>query len=192
MTIRQIRRIGDPVLRQAARPVRDQELGSPWLDRLVEDLVATMRAANGAGLAANQIGEAVRVCVIEVRPGNPRYPYKPPIPLTVLINPVVEAFDDEVFHNYEGCLSVPDLRGVVARKVRVGVSAVDPTGTPIQCEVAGLSAGTFQHEVDHLDGKLFVDRVVGTETLCTWGEFDKHHRAGFEARARALVDRFGS
>jgi peptide deformylase len=145
-----------------------------------------MRAANGAGLAANQIGVPLQVCVIEVRPGNPRYPYKPPIPLTVLVNPTVEPLTDETFANYEGCLSVPDLRGVVDRfvEVRVRAEGVDEV-------VRGLSAGTFQHETDHLRGRLFVDRVTDTTTLCTWTEFRARYEAGFAERVRALVSRFG-
>lgn len=187
MTVRDILRIGHPVLREAARPVDPAEV-----QPLIDDLVDTMRAANGAGLAANQIGEPLQVCVIEVRPGNPRYPYKPVIPLTVLVNPVLEPLTEETFANYEGCLSVPDLRGVVDRFVEVRVQALDRHGTPIDTIVRGLSAGTFQHETDHLHGRLFVDRVTDTRTLCTWGEFQERYEPGFVKRVHSLVDRFGS
>ncbi|HZQ26214.1 MAG TPA: peptide deformylase [Acidimicrobiales bacterium] len=191
MTVREIVRIGHPVLRQPARPVPPQEVGAAWVQSLIDDLIDTMRAACGAGLAANQIGEPVRVCVIEVG-DNPRYPYKPRIPLTVLVNPELELLTDEVFDNYEGCLSVPDLRGVVARRVRVRVRALDRHGAPIDRVVEGLSAGTFQHELDHLDGVLFVDRVTDPHTLATWDEFDRRHREAFVHRVEALVARFGS
>ena len=114
MTVREIVHIGHPVLRAEAALVDPADVHD-----LIDDLIDTMRAANGAGLAANQIGEAVQVCVIEVRRDNPRYPYKPEIPLTVLINPVIESLTTETFANYEGCLSVPGLRGIVDRSVEV-------------------------------------------------------------------------
>lgn len=187
MTVRDILRIGNPVLREAAQPVDPAEV-----QPLIDDLIDTMRAAQGAGLAANQIGVPLQVSVIEVRPGNPRYPYKPEIPLTVLINPVLEPLTDETFASYEGCLSVPDLRGVVDRFVEVRVRGLDRHGTPTDSIVRGLSAGTFQHETDHLHGRLFVDRVTDTRTLCTWDEFRERYEAGFVERVHALVDRFGT
>ncbi|MEY2434946.1 MAG: peptide deformylase [Acidimicrobiaceae bacterium] len=187
MTVREILHIGHPVLRQTAEPVDPHEMQA-----LITDLIDTMRAADGAGLAANQIGEPVQVCVIEVRPGSTRYPYKPEIPLTVLINPVIEAISTETFANYEGCLSVPDLRGVVDRAVEVRVKALGRDGGPIDTVVRGLSAGTFQHETDHLQGTLFIDRVTDPHTLCTWSEFHERYEAAFVDQVRALVDRFGS
>ncbi len=192
MTVREILQAGHPVLRQEARALAPAELAAAGAQRLIDDLVDTMRAADGAGLAATQVGEAVQVCVAEVRPGNPRYPYKPVIPLTVLVNPMVEALTPETFANYEGCLSVPGLRGVVERAVEVRVRALDRHGDPLELLVRGLSAGTFQHETDHLQGRLFVDRVADTRTLCTWDEFRLRHEAAFTERARALVARFGS
>jgi peptide deformylase len=187
VTVREILHIGHPVLREDARWVDPADV-----QELIDDLIDTMRAANGAGLAANQIGEPVQVCVIEVRPGNPRYPYKPEIPLTVLVNPEVELLTTETFANYEGCLSVPGLRGVVDRAVEVRVRAVGRNGEPIDRVVPGLSAGTFQHETDHLRGTLFIDRVADTRTLCTWDEFRARHEAAFAERVHALVQRFGS
>ena len=192
MTVRDIVQIGHPALRAPARPLTPDEVAAPGIQRLIDDLVDTMRAADGAGLAATQIGEGVQVCVAEVRPGNPRYPYKPEIPLTVLVNPVVEPLTAETFANYEGCLSVPGLRGVVDRFVQVRVRALDRAGTPLDLTVRGLSAGTFQHETDHLHGRLFVDRVADTRSLCTWDEFRVRHEAAFTERARTLVARFGS
>lgn len=192
MTVRDIVQIGHPALRAPARPLTPGEVAAPGIQRLIDDLVDTMRAADGAGLAATQVGEGVQVCVAEVRPGNPRYPYKPEIPLTVLVNPVVEPLTAETFANYEGCLSVPGLRGVVDRFVQVRVRALDRAGAPLDLTVRGLSAGTFQHETDHLHGRLFVDRVADTRTLCTWDEFRVRHEAAFTERARTLVARFGS
>ena len=187
MTVRDILQIGHPVLREAAQPV-----GPADVHELIEDLIDTMRAANGAGLAANQIGVPVQVCVIEVRPGNPRYPYKPEIPLTVLVNPEIEVLTTETFANYEGCLSVPGLRGVVDRSVEVRVRALGRDGGAIDTVVRGLSAGTFQHETDHLRGTLFIDRVTDTHTLCTWAEFQARHEAAFVERVQRLVKHFGS
>jgi peptide deformylase len=192
VTVRPIRAIGDPVLRRPAGAVDPRALAGDRVQTLVDDLIETMRDAGGAGLAATQIGEPLRICVIEVRPGNVRYPYKPPIPLTVLVNPTVEPLGAETFANYEGCLSIPGLRGVVERFVVVRVTGSDRHGRPVDTVVRGLSAGTFQHETDHLQGRLFVDRVTDTTTLSTWDEFRRHHQDAFSARARALVDRFGS
>jgi peptide deformylase len=192
MTVLPIVTVGDPVLREPARELSVEELRSPEIQRLIDDLIETKRAAHGAGLAANQVGQAVRVAVVEVEPGNPRYPYKPPVELTVIVNPIVESVDDEVFAVNEGCLSVPDLRGDVERFVNVRVRYLDRDGEPHEEVRRGLTAGTFQHEVDHLDGILFLDRVSEPTTFSTWEQFDRHRRQEFEARARELVERVGS
>lgn len=191
MAIRKIAQIGHPVLRQKARALTCDELQSAEIQRFIDDLIETMRDANGAGLAANQIHEPIAICAIEVK-DNPRYPYKPNIPLIILVNPEIEPLTDECFANYEGCLSVPNLRGMVERAVRIRLRAMNRHGEPLEREIAGLSAGTFQHEVDHLNGSLFVDRVTDPKTLCTWAEFDRYYRDAFVERATALVQRFGS
>ncbi|WP_394828374.1 peptide deformylase [Pendulispora albinea] len=191
MAIRKIATIGHPVLREVARKLTREELASPKVQSLIDDLIETMRDANGAGIAANQIFEPVQLCVIHVQ-NNPRYPYKPNYPLTILANPEVTPLTDETFDNYEGCLSVPNLRGQVARFTHVRVRAWNRAGDDLEFEVKGLTSGTFQHEVDHLQGKLFVDRVTDTRTLATWSDFERFHLAGFAERARALVARFGS
>jgi peptide deformylase len=189
---REIVEIGNPVLRERAREVTPEELRSDAVQSLIDDMIETMRAANGAGLAANQVAETLRVAVVEVRPGNPRYPYKPPIPLTVIVNPVIEALDDDVEQINEGCLSVPDLRGEVPRHVSIRLRYLDREGIEHEEVRRGLTAGTFQHELDHLDGILFVDRVEDPRTLTTWDEFERHHRDAFVERARRLVERVGS
>jgi peptide deformylase len=191
MALRKIATIGHPVLRRVARELTRDELASAPMQRLVDDLVDTMRDAAGAGIAANQVHEAVRVCVIEIK-DNPRYPYKPNWPLTILVNPALEPTTSETFLNYEGCLSVPNLRGQVPRFTGVRVRAWDRRGKELDFEVKGLTAGTFQHELDHLDGKLFVDRVVDTRTLCTWTDFERFHRDAFVEQAKALVAKYGS
>ena len=150
-----------------------------------------MRHANGAGLAANQIADGRRIAVIEVN-DNPRYPYKPRIPLTVVVNPVIEPVDDELVEINEGCLSVPDLRGSVHRHVNVRVRWLDRDGTPHDEVKRGLTVGTFQHECDHLDGVLFLDRVTDPTTFTTWAQFERYHRAAFVERITAFVERVGS
>ena len=192
MSRREIVEIGHPVLRERARELTLDELRSDEVQRLIDDMIETMRAAEGAGLAANQVGETARVAVVEVRPGNPRYPYKPPVPLTVIVNPVIEPLDDELERINEGCLSVPNLRGEVPRHVNVRVRYLDRDGVEHDEVRRGLTAGTFQHELDHLDGTLFVDRVTDPSTLSTWEQFERFHRDAFVERARRLVERVGS
>ena len=170
---RSIRQVGDPVLRERAREVAIDEL--PALQGLIDDMIATMRAAGGAGLAANQVGDLHRILVAEVD-HNARYPYKPPLPLTVMVNPMIEPLGPETMPIIEGCLSVPNLRGELERFAAIRVSYLDREGTPRESTFEGLSAGTFQHEVDHLDGILFLDRVTDPRTFMTWEEFDRRHR----------------
>jgi peptide deformylase len=191
MALLKIATIGHPVLREVARTVSREELLEPSMQRFIDDLVATMHDANGAGLAAPQVYESIRVCAIEVK-NNPRYPYKPNIPLTILVNPELSPIGDETFLNYEGCLSVPNLRGEVRRAARLRVKALDRHGDPLDFEAAGLSAGTYQHEVDHLLGKVFLDRVEDPRSFSTWADFERFHMAGFVARAKALVAKYGS
>lgn len=188
--LRKIATLGHPVLRQVSREVSREELATPSMQAFIDDLVETMHDAAGAGLAAPQVYEPVRICAIHVE-NNPRYPYKPNIPLTILVNPVITSLTGETFESNEGCLSVPNLRGNVPRAVHVRVEAWDRHGESLSFEVKGLSAVTYQHEVDHLDGKVFVDRVVDPSTFATWAEFDRFHKDAFVARAKALIARFG-
>ncbi len=183
--------LGEPVLRQRSREVTRDELLSPATQGFIDDLVATMRDADGAGLAAPQVMHPVRICAIEVRGNNPRYPYKPAIPLTILVNPVLTPLSTETFVNNEGCLSVLDLRGEVTRFVHIRVQGLDRHGAALDFEARGLTAGTYQHEVDHLDGKVFVDRADPT-TFSTWKNWERHHKPAFVERATAIVQRFGS
>lgn len=192
MALLPIAQVGRPVLRQLARELTVEELASERWQTFIDDLIDTMHDANGAGLAANQVFTPVRICAIEVKPNNPRYPYKPPIPLTVLVNPVVTPLSDETFENYEGCLSVPDLRGVVRRWLHVRVDFLDREGKAHSREVHGITAGTYQHELDHLDGKVFLDRVFDPTTLVTWKNFARYHQDAFAERARAIVAAHGS
>ena len=191
MAVRPIAHIGHPILRVPTRTVTTEELASPEIQGVIDDLIDTMRAANGAGIAANQIHESMRITVVEVNQ-NPRYPYKPKIPLTVLVNPEIEFLDDEFVEINEGCLSVPNLRGNVMRHVNIRIRYLDRDGVAHDEIRRGLTAGTLQHECDHLDGKLFVDRVVDTRSLCTWQDFERYRMVEFTERAKALVARFGS
>jgi peptide deformylase len=191
MSVRQIVELGDPVLRERAREVSREELASPRTQQLIDDLIETKRLANGAGIAANQVGEPLRIAVAEVQAPNPRYPYKPPIPLTVMVNPVVEPLDEETVEINEGCLSVPNLRGALQRHVNVTVRYLDRDGRERTEVKRGLTAGTFQHEVDHLNGVLFVD-CADPRTLATWEQFERHQRDQFVERIDAFVARVGS
>ena len=191
MSVREIVTVGEPVLRERAREVSAEELASDEVQELIDDLIETRRAANGAGLAANQVGVALRIAVAENDGDNPRYPYKPAIPLTVMVNPTFEPLDDETVEINEGCLSVPDLRGSLTRNVNIRVRYLDREGNEHDDVVRGLTAGTIQHEVDHLDGILFLDRA-DPRTLATWEHFDRHQREEFVARITEFAERVGS
>jgi len=191
VTVREILHVGNPLLRERSRELTHDELALPATQQLIDDLIDTMHAANGAGIAAPQVGELVRIATIEVG-DNPRYPYKPRIPLTVVVNPVIEPLDGELVEINEGCLSVPNLRGNVMRHVNVRVRWWDRDGAEHDEVRRGLTAGTFQHECDHLDGLLFLDRVHDTRSLTTWEQFERFHRAAFIERITEFVQRVGS
>lgn len=184
--IRTIPQIGDPVLRVPNRPVTPEELDSPEVQSLIDDMIETMRDAQGAGIAANQVGINLRICVVGVD-ANERYPYKPNLPLTVLINPIIEILGDDTYLNNEGCLSVP-IRGDLPRYMNLKVVALDRLGMGIQQVYRGLSAGTVQHEVDHLDGKLITDRITDSLSLSTWENFRNHQYDQFVERIQPAID----
>ena len=189
MTVLPIVQIGHPTLRSRAREVADDELSTPELERICGDLVETMRAAGGAGLAAPQVEIPLRIFAVEVA-NNARYPYKPPLGLRVLVNPVLRALSEETHESYEGCLSIPDLRGLLARQTEVEVSYLDPDGTRHVERFGGLGSGTIQHELDHLDGVLFPDRVEDPTTLCTWEMFRSYREAAWVSSIGPLLERF--
>ena len=180
MSVLPITTVGDPVLREPAPPLSPEELRSDEVQRLIDDLIETRRAAGGAGLAAPQVSARRRIAVVEVDDATRRrYPYKPPVPLTVIVNPVIEPVGEDQLLISEGCLSVPGLRGDVPRHRAVHVHYFDRNGEPCEQVVEGLTAGTFQHEVDHLDGILFLDRVADPRSLSTWEQFERHGKAAF-------------
>ena len=181
MTVREITTVGDPILRQRAPEMSVEELRAPETQRLIDELIDTRRAAGGAGLAATQIGALKRVAVVEVDE-HTRYPYKPLVPLTVIVNPVIEPLSDERLLINEGCLSVPGLRGDVDRCLVIAVHYLDRNGETRRRVVRGLTAGTFQHETDHLDGTLFLDRVADPKSFSTWEKFERHRQDEFLRR----------
>jgi peptide deformylase len=157
MAVREILKMGDPRLLRIAAPVT--EFDTPALLALVEDMFDTMRAANGAGLAAPQIGEDLQLVIFGFE-RNERYPDAPPVPQTVLINPVIEPLGDEIVDGWEGCLSVPGLRGVVPRFARIRYRGFDPQGLVVEREADGFHARVVQHECDHLIGRLYPTRMT--------------------------------
>ena len=189
--IRKIVQIGNPALRQIAEAVNESEITSDEIQNLIDDLIETMRNANGAGLAATQIAVPLRICVIEVNK-NPRYPYKPDIPLTVLINPKIAFLTDERISVYEGCLSVPNLRGQVDRCPEIIIEGFDREGQSVNFVSKGISAGTFQHELDHLDGLVFTDRMRDTSSLTTIDEFALNNEEEFKEQVMSIVAHYGS
>ncbi len=156
MAVRDVLRMGDPRLLEAARPVED--FAAPELKRLLEDMHDTMRALNGAGLAAPQIGVGLQVVIFEVD-GNPRYPDVEPVPFTVLVNPVLTPLSDAMEEGWEGCLSVPGMRGLVPRHASLRYQGFDAEGRPLDRSVSGFHARVVQHEVDHLRGILYPMRI---------------------------------
>ena len=160
MAIRPILRIGDPRLREVANPV--DAFDTPELHELIEDMFDTMEAADGAGLAATQIGVMKRVMIFGVD-SNPRYPDAEQVPTTVLLNPDFSVVSDEVAGFWEGCLSVPGMRGYVERRARIKYRGFDQFGMLIEREADGFHAVVFQHEIDHLNGILYPDRITERE-----------------------------
>ena len=156
MAVREILKMGDPRLLRVAPPVT--VFDTPELHALIADMFDTMAAANGAGLAAPQIGVDLQVVIFGFE-HNARYPDAPPVPRTVLINPVVTPIGNEEEEGWEGCLSVPGLRGVVPRHFRVRYTGFDPQGRPIEREAEGFHARVVQHECDHLVGRLYPTRM---------------------------------
>jgi len=162
MAVRPILKMGDPRLLRVAQPV--QHFDTPELHALIADLFDTLRAANGAGLAAPQIGVDLQLVVFGFSQ-NPRYPGREAVPQTVLLNPRITPLDERVVEGWEGCLSVPGLRGLVPRHARIRYSGQDPQGHAIEREVEGFHAVVVQHECDHLIGRLYPTRMTDLTQL---------------------------
>lgn len=179
MAVRPILTIGDPSLRERSAEVSEDAFGSAALERLVANMIETMRANDGIGIAAPQIGELLRVAVVEIPEDAPRYPGAPSEPLMVFVNPVVTVVDGEEQEFWEGCLSVPDLRGLVRRPRAARVEYRDCEGGRHSLIAEDFFATVVQHEFDHLDGVLFIDRVRDTRELATVENYQR-----FIARGR--------
>lgn len=165
MAILEIIRMGHPTLRQVARPLVPEELESSAIHTLVEDMVDTLHHAGGIGLAAPQVNEPVRLAIVEIPGGTSRYGEIPAMPLTVFVNPEIEVLEGESAGYWEGCLSVPGLRGFVERPQQIKIRYLDLQGNPFELELQGFLATVFQHEFDHLDGRLYIDRLTDTSLL---------------------------
>jgi peptide deformylase len=166
--------MGHPSLREVARPLRADEIGTPEMTRLIADMVDTLHDYGGIGLAAPQIGELVRLALIEIPGGATRYGDLMPMSLSVFINPVIEVVDPATAGYWEGCLSVPGLRGFVERPQHVRINYLSDTGEAKSIALQGFSATVFQHEFDHLDGKLYIDRITDTRLLAFEQEYERY------------------
>ena len=191
MAVREILQIGHPVLATRASEVDVDAIQTAEVQGWIDDMVDTMRDANGAGIAANQIGIPHRLFTIEIG-DNPRYPYKPSVPLTIAINPSITFLTDETFESNEGCLSVPQIRANVNRHVEIAVSFYDREGQHQSYEVRGYSACTWQHEYDHLDGILFPHQVTDSRSICSWSTFAEYHQDAFADKVQQLVNKWGA
>jgi peptide deformylase len=170
--ILKVSRLGHPVLRMAAAPVDPAIIESHDFQRLLDDMVETMREYSGVGLAAPQVHLSLQVAVLEVE-NHPRYPSMPRVPLTYLINPRVEIFDASLVEDWEGCLSIPELRGVAPRYRQLRVMALGREGEPLDFVANDFHARVIQHETDHLKGEVYLDRMPNLRTLSHLAEWQR-------------------
>ena len=168
MSILKVARMGHPVLRTRARPLEPNEIGTPRIQRLIDDMFETMHDSQGIGLAGPQVHESIRLFVAGVEDEDRT------MPPVVIINPEVTPIGSDVEEDWEGCLSIPDIRGRVSRPTDIKVRALDRHDKPISMTVDGFSARVIQHETDHLDGVLFVDRMTSFESLTFLDEYSRY------------------
>ena len=173
MPVLKVSRLGNPVIRKTASPVKLEDILSSEFQSLIDTMVETMKARNGVGLAAPQIGLSKQIAVIEVNQ-NPRYPGAPAVPLTVLVNPKIISRSPQSVDGWEGCLSIPDLRGIVPRSCSVVCEAHDRSGKSIRIEASDFFARVIQHECDHLEGKVYLDRMTHFRSLTHLAEFAEY------------------
>ena len=171
--ILKVARLGHPVVRGACDSVPPAALKSREVQRFLDDMVDTMREYQGVGLAANQVHEGLRAAVAEVREEASAARKTPAVPLTVLVNPEVVERSEELVDGWEGCLSAPGLRGLVPRHRWVRVRALTRAGEPLDLRAEDYFARILQHECDHLEGKVYLDRMAGLRTLCFTEEFER-------------------
>lgn len=170
--------LGAPILREQAREVTLEEIQTAEFRQFVDDLVETMQTRQGAGLAAPQVGRSIQVFAAGVK-NNTRYPYRPEFPLTIAINPQITFLTEEWYLSNEGCLSIPNLRCVVKRCPLIRFEALDRDGVRYVKKIGGVKADTFQHEHDHLNGILIVDRVEDPRSFTTWDNFGTYYEANY-------------
>jgi peptide deformylase len=173
MAILKVAHLGHPVLRQIAQPVPPEAIGAPQIQRFIDDLIETMMEYDGAGLAAPQVHVSQQIVTFQVD-DNPRYPDAESVPLTVLINPTITPLSKHTQEDWEGCLSVPDLRGKVARHTIVRIEAYDRAGKKLSYVAKDFHARVAQHECDHLVGKVFLDCMGSMESLSFLPEFTRY------------------
>lgn len=171
--ILKVARLGHPVLREIAEPIPEAEIGSADVQRLIDDMIETMYDQAGVGLAAPQVHVSRRILVLEAEGGHPRYPDAPGVPLQILINHEILEASEEMDEDWEGCLSLPDIRGKVPRHKTIRVRAFDREGKRVEFEASDFHARIIQHEGDHLDGKVFVDRMTDMQSLVFLSEFSR-------------------
>jgi peptide deformylase len=172
MSILKVARIGHPVVRTVARAVEKGSFRDRLFQKLIDDMRETMYDYEGVGLAAPQVHESLRLAVIEVPGTDDRSGAE--VPFMVLVNPVITPVGDEREQGWEGCLSVPDLRGTVSRLKRLKLDALDRTGKAYSLEASGFFARVIQHECDHLDGQVYLDRMADMRSLTFIKEFEEH------------------
>lgn len=173
MSILKVTRLGHPVLRKVTESVLLRELESPATQKFIDDMIETMKEYDGVGLAADQVYESKQIAVLEVA-DNPRYPNKSKVPLTILVNPRITPLSEEIEDDWEGCLSIPDLRGMVPRHKSIRVQALDRDGKEIEFIANDFHARVIQHEFDHLNGKVYLDRMRDFSTLSFLQEFTRY------------------
>lgn len=173
MAILKVARLGHPVLRKITADLTRDELTSPTMQQFIDDMVETMKEYDGVGLAADQVHVSKQVAVLEVA-DNPRYPSKPNVPLTVLVNPKITPLSEEFEEDWEGCLSIPDLRGKVPRCKKIRVQAWDRHGAELDFVAEDFHARVIQHEFDHLHGQVYLDRMRDMRSLAFLQEFARY------------------
>jgi peptide deformylase len=175
MAIRKIIRMGHPVLRKEGKKVPIKNIKSPEIVSLIKDMHETMKSSDGIGLAAPQIGESLQLAIIEIPEDSPRYPGTKKSDLLIIFNPKVTILDKKNQGYWEGCLSLPGLRGYVERPRKIRVDFLNENGEEVSLKLEGFLSTVFQHEIDHIFGKLYVDRMKDPKKFSFTEEYDKYH-----------------
>ncbi len=175
MNILKIAKLGNPILRKIACELSIEELKTDEIQRLIDDMIITMREHNGAGISAPQVHHSLRIVMVELDSDNKRYPNRPKIPLIILINPKITILSNETTYEYEGCLSVDNLRAKVRRAREIRVEAIDRYGNSLDFIAKDFFAKAILHEIDHLNGEIFIEKIEDFNTLSHLVEFEKFH-----------------